>query len=310
VSYEGVLIKMPTDGPGVPDTQTQIADGLDGVAYGLTGDDFKLTNRNTGQESPVANMATIDLARSETVKVPGGVAFATYAKETLGLDITVYTIQDMADSPMGLPAEYYPSAGRPFYASPLPTDVPLEIYLLHESMEEQDGVVLGKLGSYICAETIDHFLDAPGNNDTWVSKMTNSSEVTFMDVVEWIGDENEQFGGGWAWGPDEYEEPIEVNFNLCGPQPCNLQESLQVATGFIGRGIRTIPGDNDEVGCNFLQGLPAASNLFDRHLQGGFSGAFTCKLEVCVEEENDFTDGDCKMVSVTTTCNPTADCTV
>jgi len=306
VSYESVLIKMPTDGPGVPDTQTQIADGLDGVAYGLTGENFKLINRNTGQESQVANMATIDLARSETVKVPSGIAFATYAKETLGLNITVYTIQDMADSPMGLPAEYYPSADLPIYAPSTPTDVSLEIYLLHESIEEQGGLALGRLGSYICVETLAHFLDAPGNNDTWVSTMTNSSEVTFMDVVDWIGDENEQFGGGWAWGP-EYEEPIDVTFNFCN-QSCNLQESLQDVTGFIGRGIRTIPVDNDEVGCNFLQGLTAASNLFDRHLQGF---GMTCKLEVCVEEENEFTDGDCKMVSVTFECDTSStDCTV
>jgi len=309
VSYEGVLTKMPTDGPGVPDTQTQIANGLDGVEYGLTGEDFKLTDRNTGQETPVANLATIDLARSETVKVPGGVAFATYAKETLGLNITVYTIQDMADSPMGLPAEYYPSAGRPFYASPLPTDVPLEIYLLHESMEEQDGLALGRLGSYICVETLAHFLDAPGNNDTWVSTMTNSSEVTFMDVVEWIGDENEQYGGGWAWGP-EYEEPIDVTFNFCG-QSCDLQESLQEVTGFANRGVTTISpdDDNEEEGCSVVSDLTAASNLFDRQLQSGFSG--TCKLEVCVnDEENRFAE-DCKMVSVTFECDTfSTDCTV
>ena len=175
---------------------------------------------------------------------------------------------------------------------PLPTDVPLEIYLLHESMEEQDGVVLGRLGSYICAETIAHFLDAPGNNDTWVSTMTNSSEVTFMDVVDWIGDENEQFGGGWRYGPEEYEEPIDVTFNFCG-QSCNLQESLQEAAGFIGRGIRTIPGDDEDEGCDSL---------------GAFSG--TCKVKVCVEEENLFTNGDCKMVSLTGTCRFNEDCTV
>ena len=283
---------MPTDGPGVPDTQTQVANGLDSVQYGLTGDDFKLTNRNTGLESLVANLATIDLVRSETVKVPGGIEFATYAKETLGLNITVYTIQDMANSTMGLPAEYYPDPNRPFYAPSTPTDVPLEIYLLHESMEEQDGIVLGRFGSYICAETIAHFLDAPSNNDTWVSAMTNSSEVTFMDVVEWIGDENEQFGGGWAWGP-EYEEPIDVTFNFCG-QSCNLQESLQEAAGFIGRGIRTIsPDDDEDEGCDSL---------------GAFSG--TCKVKVCVEEENLFTNGDCKMVSLTGTCRFNEDCTV
>ena len=292
VSYEDVLIKMPTDGPGVPDTQTQVADGLDSVAYGLTGEDFTLINEDTGEESPVANLATIDIIRSETVKVPAGIEFATYAKETLGLNITVYTIQDMANSPMGLPAEYYPSADLPIYASPLPTDVPLEIYLLHESMEEQKGVVLGRLGSYICAETLAHFLDAPGSNATWISTMTNTSEVTFMDVVEWIGDENEQYGGGWAWGP-EYEEPIEVTFNFCG-QSCDLQDSLLEVTGFFGRGIRNIsPDDDEDEGCNNL---------------GVFSG--TCKVKVCVEEENLFTAGDCKMVSITGTCNPTADCTV
>ena len=228
---------------------------------------------------------------------------------TLGLNITVYKIKEMRESAMGLPAEYQPSAGRPIYASPLPTDVPLEIYLLHESMFEQDGIVLGKLGSYICAETIAHFLDAPGNNATWVSAMTNSSEVTFMDVVEWIGDENDQFGGGWAWGPD-YEPPIDVTFNACGGQSCDLQESLQEVTGFANRGVTTISpdDDNEEEGCSVVSDLTAASNLFDRQLQSGFSG--TCKLEVCVnDEENRFAE-DCKMVSVTFVCEMGADCTV
>lgn len=302
---------MPTDGPGVPDNQTQVADGLDSVKHGLTGEDFTLTNEDTGEESLVANLATIDLVRSETVKVPGGIGFATYAKETLGLNIEIYTMEEMAASEMGLPAEYYPSADLPIYAPSLPTDVPLEIYLLHESIFENDGLVLGRLGSFICVETIAHFLDAPGNNDTWVSAMTNSSEVTFMELVDWIGEDNDQFGGGWAWGPNsDYEPPIDVTFNFCG-QSCDLQESLQEVTGFIGKGIRTIPGDDEDEGCNFLPGLTAASNLFDRHLQGGFGGAFTCKLEVCVEEENDFTDGDCKMVSVTFECDTSStDCTV
>ena len=309
VSYESVLTKMPTDGPGVPDNQTQVADGLDSVKHGLTGEDFTLTNEDTGEESLVANLATIDLVRSETVKVPGGIGFATYAKETLGLNITVYTMEEMAASEMGLPAEYYPSADLPIYAPSLPTDVPLEIYLLHESIFENDGPVLGRLGSFICVETIAHFLDAPGNNDTWVSAMTNSSEVTFMELVDWIGEDNDQFGGGWAWGPNsDYEPPIEVTFNACGGQSCDLQATLQDAAGFINRGITTIPVDNDEVGCSVVSGLTAASNLFDRHLQIGFSG--TCKLEVCVnDEENQFAE-DCKMVSVTFVCEMGADCTV
>ena len=99
VLYEGDIIKQPINGPGVPENQTIVEVGIDSLKYELSGENYQLRDG-----TPTSNLATLDLVRSETHQVPGGIAFATYARDTLGVvDVTVYTIEEMANSDMGLP---------------------------------------------------------------------------------------------------------------------------------------------------------------------------------------------------------------
>ena len=202
VLYEGDIISQPINGPGVPDNQTIVEVGIDSLKYELLGENYQLRDG-----TPTSNLATLDLVRSETHQVPGGIAFATYARDILGVDVTVYTIDEMANSDMGLPEQYYTDNTPTGYAS-VPTDVSLEIYLAYESMVEQRGTHMGKLGSYICGETIFHFLNnAPGHDENWKSVMNGDEAISFLNVVQWIGIEDKQFGGGWPWHLD-IEETI------------------------------------------------------------------------------------------------------
>lgn len=87
----------------------------------------------------------------------------------------------MAGNEFGLPADL---------PDDTVTDVPLLLYLAHESIRDSDGEVLGELGSRIVAETIygsvetaiPSILDGAG----FVSLVSREETVTARDVLDFI----------------------------------------------------------------------------------------------------------------------------
>lgn len=70
------------------------------------------------------------------------------------------------------------------------TDVPLLLYLAHESILDHDGELLGALGSRIVAEVIYGLVETttPSIKDEggFVSLITNGSDVSMRDVLTYI----------------------------------------------------------------------------------------------------------------------------
>ncbi len=187
--YVRDLTEMPVDGPGVPDEQIFIDVGIDNIAANLTGPMYQFDNG-----SPLSNLATLDLVRAQTHTVPAGIALATHVK-TLFPDITVYTLDQMRDSLIGLPEEYYLEETAGHFPD-APTDVPLEFYCSFESLFESGGRRMGKLCSLISGETLLHFVrNAPQYDPNFISRATRTNAVTFLNVVQYLGED-------WNWAAD------------------------------------------------------------------------------------------------------------
>lgn len=126
--------------------------------------------------------------------MPAGIAFATYAKDVLGVsDLNVLSIQDMQSNVFKLPV-------TPFsYA-----DVPLLWYFAHESIIEQQGQVLGKLGSRLNAEVLYGRVEASpvsifSAGSSWTSALSGRvNDITFLDVLDFIGWTNYDIEAGQA----------------------------------------------------------------------------------------------------------------
>ncbi len=91
----------------------------------------------------------------------------------------VMSIADMAGNVFGLPDGL------------VADDVPLLLYLAHESIRDSNGEVLGPLGSRIVAEVIYGLIETatPSILDPdagFVSLITGTSDVTMRDVLDFI----------------------------------------------------------------------------------------------------------------------------
>mmetsp|Transcript_23655 Transcript_23655/g.75941 ORF Transcript_23655/g.75941 Transcript_23655/m.75941 type:complete len:276 (-) Transcript_23655:2094-2921(-) len=148
----------------------------------------------------VANLALLDLLRSQTHKNPGGVALANYfgapdddcdedqeeedecQHPPRCPDVTVYSIKNMTeDNVFGLPANYIAS-----------DDVPLIWYLAHESIFEKNGTRLGNLGSRIVAEVVYGLIEESpvsisDGSAAFTSLITGTTDVSFLDLFQFIG---------------------------------------------------------------------------------------------------------------------------
>lgn len=174
-------MKVNIGGPGVPPEVVMIHD--DSISYVLDGDNFKLPGPKNFNLT--ASMGTLDIVRGQTHRVPGGIALAEKVK-SLGADIDVLSIADMKDnakdgrftinSAFGLPAEYYDPT------TSAPSDISLLFYIAHESIKEQQGRRLGKLGSLIVGETIISLIEKTIPEDGWKSSITDTDEVSFLDM--------------------------------------------------------------------------------------------------------------------------------
>lgn len=93
----------------------------------------------------------------------------------------VLDIADMEGNVFGLPEEL--GAGT--------TDVPLLLYLAHESILDHDGELLGALGSRIVAEVIYGLVETTTpsilEGSDFVSLITGESNVSMLDVLDHIG---------------------------------------------------------------------------------------------------------------------------
>lgn len=97
----------------------------------------------------------------------------------------VLSFEEMRDGPFGLPATYPADA----------TDVPLLLYLGFEAVRDNNAEVLGKLGSRIIAETVYGIVEfsTPSvlleqvNATTFVSRISGTSTLTFLDLLDYIG---------------------------------------------------------------------------------------------------------------------------
>lgn len=142
-----------------------------------------------------ANLALLDLLRGQTHSLPGGIAFAEHVKTQLLIPtLDVLDFASMAGTVFGLPGD-------------LPTvdegggEVPLLLYLAHESIRDHDGQRLGNLGSRIIAEVMyglvetsepsifgdDSDDDEEEDEDVFVSLVTGGSTVTMLGVLDYIG---------------------------------------------------------------------------------------------------------------------------
>ena len=71
-------------------------------------------------------------------------------------------------------------------------DVPLLLYLAHESIRDSNGEVLGQLGSLIVAEVIYGLIETAtpsileSSATGFVSLITGTSDVTMRDVLDFI----------------------------------------------------------------------------------------------------------------------------
>lgn len=90
-----------------------------------------------------ANLALLDLLRGQSHSLPGGIALAEYVK-TLVPGLVVVGFAEMTGNVFGLPDGLSASDG----------DVPLLLYLAHESIRDHDGRRLGALGSRIVVEVL------------------------------------------------------------------------------------------------------------------------------------------------------------
>ena len=142
-----------------------------------------------------------------THQVPPGIALATHVASLKSNphNITVYTIQEMKDSILGLPKEYSVTPQLNFFPD-APTDVPLLWYCAHESMFEHGGRRLGKLCSLISCELMIHMIrNAPGFMEGWTSPITGSADVKFLEIVSHLGTPAD--GSGWDFSLD-----VEMGF--------------------------------------------------------------------------------------------------
>ena len=168
--------------PGVPDDFLEFHDPEVGDTIILDGEDY----RREDDLSLTSNLATLDLMRAMTLHVPGGVALATHVASLEGnrANITVYTVEEMKNTPYGLPKEYTAMVNPP-------DDVALVHYCAFESLFEQNGERMGRLCSLIVTETIVTLCNKTEPSilvDTnWTSSITNSSQVTFLELADWLG---------------------------------------------------------------------------------------------------------------------------
>lgn len=127
------------------------------------------------------SLALIDLTRGQTMGMPGGIALARHVRESTGTPLQVLSVDQMKSDGFGLPENYNRD------------DVPLLLYLAHESVIEHQGTVLGFLGSLIVGETIIGLVDRDHDgilhegNWHFHSRITNSHEVSMRDVLNYIG---------------------------------------------------------------------------------------------------------------------------
>lgn len=138
-----------------------------------------LTGYSNEFENETASLAVLDLVRGYTHSLPGGIAMAAYVREELGGDsVDVLSMEWMRSNSFGLPMNYTHD------------DVPLIIYLGHESWADNNGKLVGKLGSLIIAETIYGLAkNTPEGTivgTDWTSSITGRHEVEWLDVVDYI----------------------------------------------------------------------------------------------------------------------------
>ena len=187
--YSRPIMRLPIEEAGTPAEvvevqcdDTECTDTCDGDSCVVV-DDILVRGEVT------ASLAVLDLVRGQTHSLPGGIQMATCVKEELGAtEITVYGIDDLSDGNVfGLPEDYSSTE-----------DVPLLLYLAHESINEQEGRLLGKLGSRIVAETLFGTVEKSpfsilkrGQYD-YQSAITGTHSVSMEDVLHYIG-----------WWPEE-----------------------------------------------------------------------------------------------------------
>lgn len=139
-----------------------------------------------GTEPPCelkANLALLDLLRGQTHSLPGGIALAEYV-EGLVPSLDVVSFAEMTGNVFGLPGGLNASDG----------DVPLLLYLAHESIRDHDGQRLGALGSRIVAEVLFGLVETTGpsilegdDGEGFTSLVSGGSVVTMLDVLDYIG---------------------------------------------------------------------------------------------------------------------------
>jgi len=185
--YSRPMMRLPIGEDGTPEEVVEVlCDEPECVdTCGDGGDSCLVVDDITVRDEPTASLAILDLIRGQTHSVPGGIALATYVKDTLGVaDITVYSITQMQnDNVFGLPVGY---SGA---------DVPLLLYLAHESIFEHGGRLFGKLGSRIVSEVIYGLVQEAkwsilNENDgtlDYKSPITGTDSVSMEDVLTEIG---------------------------------------------------------------------------------------------------------------------------
>jgi len=168
--YSRPIMRLPIGEAGTP---TEVIE-VDGDIV----DDIVINGKVT------ASLAILDLVRGQTHSLSGGIALANHVKEASDISFEVLSIDYMQNGNVfGLPPTYT-------YG-----DVPLLLYLAHESVRDHEGQLLGQLGSRIVAEVIYglveqsqySILDNDSPDDSFESQITDSSIVTMKDVLEYIG---------------------------------------------------------------------------------------------------------------------------
>eukprot|EP00968_Pinguiococcus_pyrenoidosus_P003205 scaffold189_cov249-Pinguiococcus_pyrenoidosus.AAC.26 len=153
----------------------------------LVDTEIEVCNFETGVCSVTASLAQLDLTRGQTHSLPGGRQLAAYVRDVLNVtDVDVLSMEYMeSGNVFGLPVNYTTEVSS--------EDVPLLLYLAHESLLEQDGQVLGKLGSRIIAEVLYGLVEdaEPSifdeNGTMVVSPITGTPEVSMLDILSYVG---------------------------------------------------------------------------------------------------------------------------
>lgn len=179
-SFTSMPIKEAGNSPDVVRIRCLDGDSSD-TEFCLELDDYSITNDDG--TTLTTSLPLLDVVRAMTHGLPGGIQMAKHVRDVLGVNnLDVLTMDYMRNiSPFGLP-------GPP--GSYVHDDVPLLIYLSHESWKHHGGKLLGPLGSLIVAETVCALLKKTPDNiveTSWTSRITNTDRVMFLNVTRYVG---------------------------------------------------------------------------------------------------------------------------